>query len=138
MYQYKVESLISVVDGDTIEVMLDLGFDHYYKNKVRLVGIDTPESRTTDLAEKKYGIEAKEFVKHTLEKSKIIVVKTEKPDSTEKFGRILGTIFVDNNTESLNDLLVRYGLAWRYDGGTKHKDFAVLDKARAESGFPLH
>jgi micrococcal nuclease len=89
MYQYKVESLISVVDGDTIEVMLDLGFDHYYKNKVRLVGIDTPESRTTDLAEKKYGIEAKEFVKHTLEKSKIIVVKTEKPDSTEKFGRII-------------------------------------------------
>lgn len=134
MYEYKIARLVDVIDGDTIDVQIDLGFDISFSSRVRLTGIDTPESRTTNLSEKKYGLEAKEWLKHRLLSAKKIVIRTEKPDSSEKYGRILGTLVIDDEPVSLNDQLVKSGYAWAYDGGTKHKDFAVLDERRKAVG----
>jgi len=130
MYEYKVTRLLGVIDGDTIDVQIDLGFDVSFTSRVRLNGIDTPESRTSDAKEKKYGLEAKEWLKHRLESAKKIVIRTEKSDSSEKYGRILGTLVIDDESTSLNDQLVKAGYAWAYDGGTKHKSFEDLDQKR--------
>jgi micrococcal nuclease len=134
MYEYKVNKLLGVIDGDTIDVQIDLGFDVSFTSRVRLSGIDTPESRTTDLKEKQYGLEAKEWLKHRIESAKKIVIRTEKPDSSEKYGRILGTLSIDDEPLSLNEQLVKAGYAWAYDGGTKHKSFADLDEKRKAAG----
>ena len=130
MYEYKVTRLLGVIDGDTIDVQIDLGFDVSFTSRVRLNGIDTPESRTTDLNEKKYGLEAKDWLKHRLETAKKIVIRTEKPDSSEKYGRILGTLVIDDQPVSLNEQLIKAGYAWAYDGGIKHKNFSDLDAQR--------
>jgi micrococcal nuclease len=79
-------------------------------------------------------IEAKEWLKHRLESAKKIVIRTEKPDSSEKYGRILGTLSIDDEPLSLNEQLVKAGYAWAYDGGTKHKSFADLDEKRKAAG----
>lgn len=126
MYEYTVKRVLEVVDGDTIDVEIDLGFDISFTSRVRLAGIDTPESRTKDLAEKKLGLEAKEYLKHKLEGATHIVIQTEKPDSSEKYGRILGWLFLDGSTISLNQRLIDEGYAWTYGGGTKIKDFDEL------------
>ena len=134
MYEYYVRKVESVVDGDTIDVLIDLGFDILFASRVRLAGIDTPESRTKDVAEKALGLEAKEYLKKSLKDSKSVVIKTEKMDSSEKYGRILGWVYVDGNTVSLNDMMINDGYAWGYLGDTKVKDFAALKKARLKSG----
>ena len=130
MYEYRVKKLTGVVDGDTIDVEIDLGFNVSYAQRVRLAGIDTPESRTTDKAEKVLGLESKEYLKSKLKDAKLIVIKTEKPDSSEKYGRILGWLYVDGNTISVNDQMIEDGYAWGYLGDTKVKDFAALAKQR--------
>jgi len=130
MYQYRIKKVLKVVDGDTIDVDIDLGFNVSYTQRVRLAGIDTPESRTTDLVEKTLGLEVKEFLKHSLEGVTDIVIHTEKPDSTEKYGRILGWLYINGQTESFNEQLIKGGYAWAYDGGTKKKDFNELKKKR--------
>lgn len=130
MYEYYVRKVEGVVDGDTIDVLIDLGFDILFASRVRLAGIDTPESRTKDLAEKALGLEAKEYLKKQLKDAKSVVIKTEKMDSSEKYGRILGWIYVDNNTVSLNDQMIEDGYAWGYLGDTKVKDFNALAKQR--------
>jgi micrococcal nuclease len=130
MYEYRVKKLTNVVDGDTIDVEIDLGFNVSYAQRVRLAGIDTPESRTTDKAEKVLGLESKEYLKLKLKDAKLIVIKTEKPDSSEKYGRILGWLYVDGNTISVNDQMIEDGYAWGYLGDTKVKDFAALAKQR--------
>ena len=134
MYEYYVRKVENVVDGDTIDVLIDLGFDILFQSRVRLAGIDTPESRTKDLAEKALGLEAKEYLKKSLKDSKSVVIKTEKMDSSEKYGRILGWVYVDGNTVSLNDMMINDGYAWGYLGDTKVKDFEALKKARVKSG----
>jgi micrococcal nuclease len=134
MYQYYVRKVENVVDGDTIDVLIDLGFDILFQSRVRLAGIDTPESRTKDLAEKALGLESKEYLKKHLKDAKSVVIKTEKMDSSEKYGRILGWIYVNGDTESLNDKMINDGYAWGYMGDTKVKDFEALKKARAKSG----
>jgi micrococcal nuclease len=134
MYQYFVKEVKNVVDGDTIDVIIDLGFDILFSSRVRLAGIDTPESRTTDKVEKALGLESKEYLKKHLKDAKSVVIKTEKMNSTEKFGRILGWIYVNGNTESLNDKMINDGYAWGYLGDTKVKDFEALKKARVKSG----
>jgi micrococcal nuclease len=134
MYQYYVRKVEGVVDGDTIDVLIDLGFDILFASRVRLAGIDTPESRTKDLKEKALGLEAKEYLKKALKDAKSVVIKTEKMDSSEKYGRILGWIYVDENTVSLNDMMINDGYAWGYLGDTKVKDFEALKKARLKSG----
>jgi micrococcal nuclease len=134
MYEYYVRKVENVVDGDTIDVLIDLGFDILFQSRVRLAGIDTPESRTKDLKEKALGIESKEYLKKALKDAKSVVIKTEKMDSSEKYGRILGWVYVDGNTVSLNDMMINDGYAWGYMGDTKVKDFDALAKARKKSG----
>jgi micrococcal nuclease len=134
MYEYYVRKVENVVDGDTIDVLIDLGFDILFQSRVRLAGIDTPESRTKDLAEKTLGLESKEYLKKYLKDAKSVVIKTEKMDSSEKYGRILGWVYVNEDTESLNDKMINDGYAWGYMGDTKVKDFEALKKARAKSG----
>ena len=134
MYEYYVRKVEGVVDGDTIDVLIDLGFDILFASRVRLAGIDTPESRTKDLAEKALGLEAKEYLKKALKDAKSVVIKTEKMDSSEKYGRILGWVYINGDTVSLNDMMINDGYAWGYLGDTKVKDFAALAKARKKSG----
>jgi len=133
MYEYRVKKLYKVVDGDTIDVDIDLGFNISFFQRVRLAGIDTPESRTKDILEKKLGLEVKEKLTELLKNATNIVIKTEKPDSTEKYGRILGWIFVDDSKTSINELLIKQGYAWNYMGETKVKDFELLAKRRKQN-----
>jgi micrococcal nuclease len=130
MYEYRVKKVLKVVDGDTIDVDIDLGFDISYSQRVRLAGIDTPESRTTDKAEKVLGLEVKDRLKKAIDAATNIVIKTEKPDSSEKYGRILGWVFLDDNKVSINQTLIDEGYAWGYMGETKVKDFDALLKKR--------
>jgi len=134
MYEYFVKEVKNVVDGDTIDVIIDLGFDILFSSRVRLAGIDTPESRTTNKAEKALGIEAKEYLKKHLKDAKSVVIRTEKMDSSEKYGRILGWVYVNGDSESVNNKMINDGYAWGYLGETKIKDFEVLKKARERSG----
>jgi micrococcal nuclease len=134
MYEYFVKEVTKVVDGDTIDVVIDLGFDIMFSSRVRLAGIDTPESRTKDKAEKALGLESKEYLKKNLKDAKPIVIKTEKMNSSEKYGRILGWLYINGDTESINDKMINDGYAWGYLGETKVKDFEVLKSARAKSG----
>jgi micrococcal nuclease len=134
MYEYFVEEVKNVVDGDTIDVVIDLGFDILFASRVRLAGIDTPESRTTDKAEKVLGLEAKEYLKKQLKDAKSVVIRTEKMNSSEKYGRILGWVYVNGESESVNNKMINDGYAWGYLGETKVKDFEVLKKARSKSG----
>ena len=118
MYEYRA-SLVKIVDGDTIDVNLDLGFDVVLKKqRVRLYGINTPESRTRDLEEKRYGLAAKERLRELLEEAESIMVKTEIDKKARgKYGRILGTIFAGKI--NVNDLLISEGHAVAYYGGPK-------------------
>lgn len=134
MYEYRVKQVLRVVDGDTIDVDIDLGFDISFTSRVRLAGIDTPESRTTDKKEKALGLEVKQRLKELLSKSSSLVIRTEKPDSTEKYGRILGWLFIDGAEKSINEGLIADGYAWGYMGDTKIKDFALLESKRKQSG----
>jgi micrococcal nuclease len=130
MYEYQIKQVLKVVDGDTIDVIIDLGFDVSFTSRVRLAGIDTPESRTTDAREKILGKEVKDYLTKALDGATDIVIRTEKVDSSEKYGRILGWLFINRETDSLNLQLVNKGYAWAYDGGTKKKDFEELLRKR--------
>jgi micrococcal nuclease len=134
MFEYYVKKVTKIVDGDTIDVEIDLGFDIAFSSRVRLAGIDTPESRTTDKAEKALGLQAKAYLKHSIDNAKTIVIKTEKMNSSEKYGRILGWVYLDGDTVSMNDHMINDGHAWGYMGETKVKDFDALAKARKLSG----
>jgi len=136
-YIYRIKSVLKVVDGDTIDAAIDLGFDISLTKRIRLAGVDTPESRTTDVKEKSLGLEVKEWLKKKLEGQTDIIVKTELPDSTEKYGRILGHLFIGdkevsavNRKKSVNNQMIDEGYAWEYKGGTKKKNFAELDAKR--------
>lgn len=130
MYEYRVSRLRNIVDGDTIDVDIDLGFDVSIYKRVRLAGIDTPESRTRDLAEKKLGLEAKEWLKKRLDVPDRIRIKTVKPDSTEKYGRILGWLYLGDSEVSINEEMIDEGYAWSYLGDKKVKDFKLLEEKR--------
>ena len=134
MYEYRVKKLINVVDGDTIDVEIDLGFDIYITKRVRLAGIDTPESRTTDKFEKSLGLESKARLKQLLSDAELIVIRTEKPNSSEKFGRVLGWLYIDDTKISINDTLIASGYAWSYLGDTKVKNFDELIQKRKTNG----
>lgn len=130
MYEYYVKSVDKIVDGDTVDVTIDLGFDIHYACRVRLAGIDAPESRTRDLEEKKLGLEAKEYLKTRLKFAKNMVIRTEKSDSTGKYGRILGWIYLDEDLNSINNQMIMKGYAWEYDGDAKDKNFDALLRQR--------
>mgnify|MGYP003389151220 FL=1 len=122
MHTYKC-TILRVIDGDTVDVDIDLGFGVWMrKERVRVLGIDTPESRTSDKVEKVYGNLAKEFVKNYLPVDSVQTLQTEK-DGTGKFGRILGKFLVhDRVTDSqmhLGDIMIREHLAVEYHGQSK-------------------
>lgn len=118
LFHYRCE-VTRVVDGDTIDVDIDLGFNIKYSERVRLLGINTPETRTRDLEEKAKGLEAKDFVITWLEDmaDNCPIIET-KVDKKGKFGRILGRVLNDEG-ECLNDTLVELGHATVYDGGKR-------------------
>lgn len=131
MYTYKIKEIVRVVDGDTVDVKIDLGFDLTKLERVRLAGIDTPESRTKDLAEKHLGYEAKAYLTELLVAADDLIVKTEKDG---KFGRMLGEFFNNKfSVYSINKQLVDEGYAWEYDGGSKKKDLQELIDRRSKN-----
>ena len=134
MFEYYVKKVTKIVDGDTIDVEIDLGFDISFSSRVRLAGIDAPESRTKDKMEKALGLEAKAYLKSQIESAKTVVIKTEKMDSSEKYGRILGWLFLDGSEVSMNEKMIADGYAWGYLGDTKVKDFNALAEKRKKSG----
>ena len=110
--------LVRVVDGDTCDALIDLGFDTFVKKRIRFAGVDTWESRTRNLEEKKKGLEAKNYTKKMLESSDKGNF-TLKSHGLGKYGRVLGEIFLKGQEVSLNKLLKENGHAYEYDGGKK-------------------
>ena len=116
-YEYTAK-LDRVVDGDTCDALIDLGFNTWVKKRIRFKGVDTWESRTRDLEEKKKGLAAKAFTKDLLENSddgKFSIISY----GTGKYGRVLGELFVKGHEKSVNDLLIENGHAYEYEGGKK-------------------
>ena len=130
MYEYAVKKIVKIVDGDTIDIEIDLGFSLTKKERVRLAGIDTPESRTRDLEEKAEGLLAKSFLEKQLDEAVDLRVKTEKDG---KYGRMLG--WLHDGDKSINKYMVIKGYAWEYDGGKKDKSLDDLKAIRkADNG----
>ena len=137
-YNFRVTEITKVDDGDTIDVVIDLGFDIYKHERVRIAGIDTPEKRTRDLEEKKLGIDATNWMKGTLEDTingeHELTIRTELKGGVGKYGRLLGWLYVGDQEKSLNEQMIDEGYAWCYDGGTKRKDFESLREIRRSQG----
>ena len=137
-YNFRVTEINRVVDGDTIDVTIDLGFDLYKKERVRIAGVDTPEKRTRDLEEKALGIDATNWMKEQLEEAingeAELTIRTELKGGMGKYGRLLGWLYVGDADISLNEAMIIAGYAWSYDGGTKKKDFEELREIRREFG----
>ena len=127
-----------VVDGDTIDVTIDLGFDLYKKERVRIAGVDTPEKRTRDLEEKALGLDATYWMKdkltETIKGDEELIIRTELKGGTGKYGRLLGWLYIGDADVSLNEQMITEGYAWSYDGGTKQKDFESLREIRRSFG----
>ena len=127
-----------VVDGDTIDVTIDLGFDLAKKERVRIAGVDTPEKRTRDLEEKALGLDATAWMKKHLEETikgeDELTIRTELKGGMGKYGRLLGWLYVGESDVSLNEQMIADGYAWEYDGGTKKKDFEELREIRRANG----
>ncbi len=130
-----------VLDGDTIDVTIDLGFDLYKKERVRIAGVDTPEKRTRNLEEKALGIDATNWLKEKLETTIAgddeLSVRTELVGGVGKYGRLLGWLYVGDSELSLNEQMITEGYAWAYDGGTKQKNFEDLRAIRRTFGTLL-
>ena len=128
MYVYKAK-LDRIIDGDTVDAVIDLGFDVSVHKRIRLAGIDTPESRTRDLEEKERGLASKARLEEMLEGGEFILESNE----VGKYGRVLGTLFIEKETDdnltaepqimkvNINETLVREGYAVEYWGGKKKK-----------------
>tara|TARA_B100000427_G_scaffold259659_1_gene223821 strand:+ start:768 stop:1241 length:474 start_codon:yes stop_codon:yes gene_type:complete len=137
-YNFRVTEIAKVVDGDTIDVIIDLGFDLSKKERVRVAGVDTPEKRTRDLEEKALGLEATSWLKEKLEGAILgdadLVIRTELHGGVGKYGRLLGWLYIGDCDISLNEQMIAEGYAWSYDGGTKQKDFEQLREIRRSLG----
>ena len=137
-YNFRVTEINRVLDGDTIDVTIDLGFDLYKKERVRIAGVDTPEKRTRNLEEKALGIDATNWLKEKLESTLAgddeLSIRTELVGGVGKYGRLLGWLYVGDSDMSLNEQMIDEGYAWEYDGGTKQKDFNELREIRRVRG----
>tara|TARA_B100000575_G_scaffold30361_1_gene20438 strand:- start:647 stop:1117 length:471 start_codon:yes stop_codon:yes gene_type:complete len=137
-YNFRVIKINKVVDGDTIDVTIDLGFDLLKKERVRIAGVDTPEKRTRNLEEKALGIDATEWLKtklnDTIKGDDELLIRTELVGGVGKYGRLLGWLYIGESNVSLNEQMISQGYAWEYDGGTKNKDFEELREIRREHG----
>ena len=137
-YNFRVIEINRVVDGDTIDVTIDLGFDLYKKERVRVAGVDTPEKRTRDDEEKALGLDATYWMKEKLEGAidgdDDLVIRTELVGGMGKYGRLLGWLYIGDAEVSLNETMIEQGYAWAYDGGTKQKNFEDLREIRRAHG----
>ena len=138
-YNFRVVEINRVLDGDTIDVTIDLGFDLFKKERVRVAGVDTPEKRTRDLEEEKaLGIDATNWMKEKLEGAIAgdddLVIRTELVGGVGKYGRLLGWLYIGDGSLSLNEQMIDEGYAWAYDGGTKQKNFEELREIRRAHG----
>ena len=137
-YNFRVVEINRVVDGDTIDVTIDLGFDLFKKERVRVAGVDTPEKRTRDLEEKELGIHATNWLKEKLDGAisgdDDLVIRTELVGGVGKYGRLLGWLYIGDSALSLNEQMIEEGYAWAYDGGTKQKDSEELREIRRAHG----
>ena len=137
-YNFRVTEINKVLDGDTIDVTIDLGFDLYKKERVRIAGVDTPEKRTRNLEEKALGIDATNWLKDKLEETIAgedeLSIRTELKGGVGKYGRLLGWLYIGDDIVSLNEQMIDEGYAWEYDGGTKQKDFEELREIRRKHG----
>jgi len=113
MYHYKIKKINRVVDGDTIDLDIDLGFSITVSHRVRLKDIDAPETRTKDLAEKEKGIEAKAWLEKELSREGEWIIETHKED---KYGRILGTLYCVGDATTINERMLNEGIATPYSG----------------------
>ena len=137
-YNFRVISIDRVLDGDTIDCTIDLGFDLYKKERVRVAGVDTPEKRTRDLEEKALGYDATHWLEDKLNGAIAgdddLIIRTELVGGMGKYGRLLGWLYIGDAELSLNEQMIAEGLAWEYDGGTKKKDFEELREIRRKLG----
>jgi micrococcal nuclease len=113
MYEYKIKELVKVVDGDTIEVVIDLGFSIYINYTIRLLGINAAETRTKNLIEKSQGLLAKTWLTKELV-GKSLTIKTIKNDKKDKFGRLLAEVFVEGNEISVNQKMLNENIVNTY------------------------
>ena len=137
-YNFRVTKINRVVDGDTIDVTIDLGFELYKKERVRVAGVDTPEKRTRDKEEKELGIDATNWLKdklnETIKGDEELIIRTELKGGVGKYGRLIGWLYVGDSDISLNEQMITEGYAWAYDGGTKQKNFEELREIRRANG----
>ena len=137
-YNFRVVEINRALDGDTIDVTIDLGFDLYKKERVRVAGVDTPEKRTRDLEEKELESTQPTGLKEKLEGAisgdDDLVIRTELVGGVGKYGRLLGWLYIGTDELSLNEAMIEEGYAWAYDGGTKQKDFEELREIRRAHG----
>ena len=137
-YNFRVVKIDRVLDGDTIDVTIDLGFELYKKERVRIAGVDTPEKRTRNLEEKALGLDATDWLKDKLEGAisgdDDLVIRTELVGGTGKYGRLLGWCYIGDSTVSLNEQMIEEGYAHAYDGGTKDMNLEKLREIRRKFG----
>ena len=137
-YNFRVTEINKVLDGDTIDVTIDLGFDLFKKERVRVAGVDTPEKRTRNLEEKELGIDATNWLKKELEDvlagDDELIVRTELHGGVGKYGRLLGWLYVGDDEVSLNEQMITQGYAHAYDGGTKDMNLEKLREIRRSFG----
>ena len=137
-YNFRVIKINRVVDGDTIDVTIDLGFDLYKKERVRVAGVDTPEKRTRNLEEKALGIDATNWLKKELEGAICgdddLIIRTELDGGVGKYGRLLGWLYIGDGDVSLNEEMIEQGYAHAYDGGTKDMNLEALREIRRAHG----
>ena len=137
-YNFRVTKIKKVLDGDTIDVIIDLGFDLAKTERVRIAGVDTPEKRTRDLEEKALGLDATNWLKGKLEETikgdEELIIRTELKGGVGKYGRLLGWLYVGDSDVSLNEQMITEGYAHAYDGGTKNMDLEALRVIRRSFG----
>ena len=137
-YNFRVTEITKVLDGDTIDVTIDLGFDLFKKERVRIAGVDTPEKRTRNLEEKALGVDATNWLKEKLESTLAgddeLTIRTELVGGVGKYGRLLGWLYVGESNVSLNEQMIIEGYAHAYDGGTKDMNLEALREIRRAHG----
>ena len=129
MYEYTVKEIVKVVDGDTVDVCIDLGFNIFHIERIRLNRVDTPETSSKNKEGRKYAMQAKAYVSAWMKQQSQIKIRTLKDD---KYGRILAE-FIGDDSVCLNDLLINKGYAWLYDGGVKSSDLSILKTKRTNN-----
>ena len=127
---FRVTEIVKVLDGDTIDVIIDLGFDLYKKERVRIAGVDTPEKRTRDLEEKALGQDATDWMKEHLDGAisgeDDLVIRTELDGGVGKYGRLLGWLYIGDDLVSLNEQMIEEGYAWSLTAEPRKKIFKNL------------